>query len=196
MDKGNFTCRFKSRRTEKVVYSTGETVTYPFVKGNDPTHVKCHSPIWELEKGDKELVDLDVSSNGVDFSGGFEYTFTDSLEILRLDPLCGPVTGGTKVEIVGQGFNTRDNVRIKWGVIEVAPLEKTSLLDFLNTLDPEEEMKTHPTSQAVFPAKLTPMVKSKMYNKVSMETPKLSNWFKTRGGPIYVDIGTNEYFDH
>jgi len=29
-----------------------------------------------------------------------------------------------------------------------------------------------------------------------MRTPKLSNWFKTHGGPIYVSIGSNEELDN
>jgi len=29
-----------------------------------------------------------------------------------------------------------------------------------------------------------------------MRTPKLSNWFKTHGGPIYISVGSNEELDN
>lgn len=40
------------------------------------------------------------------------------------------------------------------------------------------------------------MIPGNKYNSVLMKTPRLSNWFKTHGGPIYVSIGSNEELDN
>ena len=48
----------------------GEPTSYPYVFDADPTHIRCHSPIWHLKPNvEEEKVILDVSANGIDFGG-------------------------------------------------------------------------------------------------------------------------------
>ena len=78
----NYTCRFHSRAQGKTIYTQGEATSHPYVFDAPPTHVRCHSPIWKLPEGaEAEDVQLDVSANGFDYSGGFQFRFTDNLEV-------------------------------------------------------------------------------------------------------------------
>ena len=36
------------------------------------------------------------------------------------------------------------------------------------------------------------MEQGRKYNSAILESPRLSNWFKTHGGPIYIAVGSNE----
>ena len=77
-DYGNFKWRFSSVSRSKVMYADGEAVTYPFQAGADPTHIKWDTPIWPLNgSGSGEKVKLDVTWNGYDYSGNFDFTFTN-----------------------------------------------------------------------------------------------------------------------
>ena len=62
---------------------------------------------------------LDVSFNGLDYYGGYQMTMVDALSTLRISPLCGPVDGGTKVNIYGTGMNSsipqEATVMVKFG---------------------------------------------------------------------------------
>jgi hypothetical protein len=68
----------------------------------------------------KETVILDISMNGQNFKGGFQFTFTESLMLHRSVPMAGPLTGDTKTRLIGTGFKLGNNkmaVGAKWGAI-------------------------------------------------------------------------------
>lgn len=53
----NYTCRFFSPSTNRVIYTQGEATSIPYVYNAVPTHIWCLAPIWEVEEGkDKEIV--------------------------------------------------------------------------------------------------------------------------------------------
>ena len=55
----------------------------------------------------------------MDYYGNYPMSMVDALSTLRLAPLCGPVIGGTKLNIYGTGFNSsvppEAEVMIKFG---------------------------------------------------------------------------------
>lgn len=97
-------------------------VIYPYVEGQNPNHINCNSPIWDLKGAPSENVKLDVSLNAYDFGGNFNFAVTEKLEILRILPLAGPSEGGTKVKLIGSGFRAMQDVRVKWGLVSTALL--------------------------------------------------------------------------
>jgi hypothetical protein len=48
-----------------------------------------------------ETVKLDVSINGYNFGGGFNYTFTEPLILHRSVPMAGPITGNQATVLIG-----------------------------------------------------------------------------------------------
>ena len=85
----------------------------------EPNTVKCKTPIWPLEPEEKfEVVDLDVSINGYNFGGGFNYTFTEPLILHRTVPMAGPIWGNNATTLIGQGFRPINPKKVysdKWG---------------------------------------------------------------------------------
>jgi hypothetical protein len=39
------------------------------------------------------------------------------------------------------------------------------------------------------------LVDGKTYKQITARSPQLSNWFKTRGGPVYLEVGENNFLD-
>jgi hypothetical protein len=67
-----------------------------------PDQIRCRTPTWDYDDDDAIL---DVSFNGYDYDGQFEFKFVAALSTLRISPLCGPIDGGTKINIYGTGMN-------------------------------------------------------------------------------------------
>lgn len=99
-------------------------VRYPLERGQ-PNAVQCTTPRWILKvRYQYEQVKLDISVNGQDFRGNFDYVFSGSLEIHRTVPMSGPVKGGSRTRVIGNGFKPfRTSVNVKWGILatEVIP---------------------------------------------------------------------------
>ena len=83
-----------------------------------------------------ETVKLDVSINGYNFGGGFNYTFTEPLILHRTVPMAGPYTGNNATVLIGQGFRPRDPKKIfsdKWGPLLTQVMEKDAVSDYMWT---------------------------------------------------------------
>jgi hypothetical protein len=106
-DYANFTCRFTSEKNGTYVKYTDafmETSPIGSMKhGALADQIRCRSPLWD-HPGD--VVRLDVSFNGLDYYGNYPMNMVDALSTLRISPLCGPIDGGTKVNIYGTGMNS------------------------------------------------------------------------------------------
>jgi hypothetical protein len=105
----NFTCRFVVGG--QTYESSGRMETMPFGSRyeNDevsidkeilPTHVLCASPRVNAPGTGM----MDISINGVDYSGNFKYSFTPSVDVYRIAPASGPIDHQTRVQLVGTGF--------------------------------------------------------------------------------------------
>lgn len=191
LDNAKFQCRFTSADKSEVIYTDGDPISYPFKVGADPTHIKCNTPIWPLNGKEREAVKLDVTVNGYDYYGAFEFLFTDRLEIIRISPLSGPNEGGTLVDFYGSGFKAQQDIRVKWGVIDLEILEKSRLAAYLGVkIDKEEAYSS--SSGSVIQIKQRDIDPQKSYDTLTLTSPKLSHWDKTLGGPVYVEIGARD----
>jgi hypothetical protein len=88
--------------------------------------IRCRTPIWDYP-GDE--IKLDVSFNGLDYYGNYPMSMVDALSTYRLSPLCGPIIGGTSVNIYGSGFNSsvpqEAEVMIKFGTTHQQAVDKS-----------------------------------------------------------------------
>jgi len=83
MKYGDPKCRFMATDGTKV-YTDGEFVYYPLqgVAYNDndkhvPNSIHCSTPVWQLHDGfTAEQVKLDVTINGQNYAGDFDFNFT------------------------------------------------------------------------------------------------------------------------
>ena len=101
-------CRFSSAERNITLTVDGIILHQPLniaFDGSDtlePNTLKCKTPIWPLDPEAKfETVKLDVSINGYNFNGGFNYTFTEPLILHRTVPMAGPVTGNNATVLIG-----------------------------------------------------------------------------------------------
>lgn len=89
---GNFTCRFSSLDGKRVVYTKARMEIYPLGSADEdqlPTHFRCNNPTWPVN----EQVKLDMSVNGQEYSGDFNFVFYEPLDLYRIAPMSGPKEG-------------------------------------------------------------------------------------------------------
>jgi hypothetical protein len=199
---GNFTCRFKSLDGKKIIYTKGQMIVYPLSNEADavPNYVSCLSPgEWQID-GDKEFenVKLDISVNGQDFSGDIDYKISELLELYRIQPLAGPNEGGTQIRLIGTGFAAEEDLYAKWGIVSTSILRKSTLTSYLYSND---RLKSDPVAATTIynekseniglPVINKAITNGKTYKMLVSRTPKLSNWYRTYGGPVYVELGKN-----
>jgi len=96
--------------------------------GQFPDQIRCRTPTWDFA-GD--VAKLDVSFNGHDYYGGYQMNMVDALSTLRISPLCGPIDGGTKVNIYGTGMNSsvpqEATVMVKFGTTHQQSVDKSNI---------------------------------------------------------------------
>jgi len=87
----------------------------------EPNTIKIRTPMWQLKPGQtSQKVKLDISINGYNFVGSFDFVFTEPLILHRTVPMSGPLTSSTNTFLIGQGFralSTKINYNVKWGPI-------------------------------------------------------------------------------
>lgn len=161
--------------------------------------VFCKSPEdWTLPPGvEREDVQVQLSINGVDYSGALPFTIVEGLEILRVVPRCGP-RKGSEVRILGKGISPNvaqtSEIKIKWGVFETRALKKQSVTYFLYKKlasggQSEKIMHSQLVQQNDWEAELLDNTKYKLYPTVA---PTLPRYQETHGGPIYVSLGRTQ----
>lgn len=131
-DYANFTCRFTSDKNATYIKYTDafmETSPIGAMKhGALADQIRCRTPLWDLA-GD--TAHLDVSFNGYDYYGGYTMHMVDALSTLRISPLCGPIDGGTKVNIYGTGMNASEpqdaSVIVKFGTTHSQQVDKSNI---------------------------------------------------------------------
>jgi hypothetical protein len=63
---------------------------------------------------------MDIAINGHNYSGNFDFTFTEVLKLHRTVPMSGPLYGNSRTRLIGTGFrlsNKKMDVGAKWGPI-------------------------------------------------------------------------------
>jgi hypothetical protein len=106
-DYASYKCRFTSmeKNLTYVKYTDAFMESTPvgwLGKRSLPDQIRCRTPIWDY---DNDAAVIDISFNDFDYEGKFEFKFVSALSTLRISPLCGPVDGGTKINIYGSGMN-------------------------------------------------------------------------------------------
>jgi hypothetical protein len=191
MENAEFKCRFRSLDKREEIFTQGQAITHPFKVGALPTHIKCNSPIWPLAGRTQEQVKVDVTTNGYDYTGNFDFIFTDRMEVYRVSPLSGPNEGGTDVKLVGSGFRAQEDVALKWGVVNMEVMDKEKVSSLLGSKFGKENDYSS-ASETIIPVHQRSIDNQKTYDALNMRSPKLDNWHKTHGGPIYLEVGARE----
>ena len=87
----------------------------------EPNSMKIKTPEWVLKPGqNRQQVKLDLSINGYNFAGNFDFIFTEPLILHRSVPMAGPLTVNSNTFLIGQGFrplSPKLNYNVKWGPI-------------------------------------------------------------------------------
>jgi len=132
----------------------------------------CRIPRWDTSKGNS--VKMDFSINGYDFTGAFDFTFTEGLILDRIVPMSGPFSTATSpLRLIGQGLKPSDpalEIDYKWGPVQTAPLTRTSVstyaynfADFLNIVPNNEDLKSYWYEADTIKRVDEPMVNGKNY---------------------------------
>jgi hypothetical protein len=145
---------------------------------------------------------VDVSVNGQNYLGAFEFKFVGDLNIYRLSPMAGPIGGLTKVKLYGNGFVSSDpkeaDVYVKFGTISSDRIDKANVTDYTWS-DSEYHLDFNTPNTLLVDAekndfKLEDGVTVKKYMYAS--TPDISRTYTYDmpdttgvGGPVYVQIG-------
>ena len=130
----NLTCRFTSTTdATKIKVTPAIMESSPigqYSKTKKPDQIRCRSPRW----GAADTATLDVSVNGQDYLGSYKYEFVEKLEIYRISPLSGPLTGSTKLKLYGSGFNSsipwQKKVYVKFGTADIIEMDKSNVADY------------------------------------------------------------------
>ena len=65
-----------------------------------PNHITCPTPRFPKNGKGK----LEISVNGVDYNGGFDFEFHEPLDVYRITPQSGPRDFNTNVKLIGSGY--------------------------------------------------------------------------------------------
>ena len=132
----------------------------------------CQSPVWY----NVGAASVQISLNGYDFSeSSFDISFTDPVDIVKIEPACGPLNGGSVVQIYGTGFLKNKNHVFKWGPQNMVEMESSNYLDFVN--DKALEMSLlggKPTEYKI--------------QKINIRSPRAPDYLNTVGGLDYIAV--------
>lgn len=103
MNTSSLSCRFGDSRALSAIYVS-------------PEQVQCKSPRSSLPG---EVI-VEVSNNGKDFTtDGVTIFLNPKVVMTAIRPHNGPSNGGTNLEIMGSGFQTKDIASCRFGAIEI-----------------------------------------------------------------------------
>lgn len=127
----NITCRFTSTGDSPTVVIQGglmeATPLGEYLANKLPNQIRCRTP--KLSNTGK--IKMDVSINGIDYTGNFEINIVEALNIQKISPISGPIEGGTKIKLYGSGFDAslpkEKEVYIRFGTLEHQLLDKSGV---------------------------------------------------------------------
>lgn len=188
----NYTCIFESKQNSSI-YKITEGLISSIPKNSKLKNVYfCQSPEWK-NTGD---YNIRISLNGKDFSeSAYEIKFIDPLEIFQIDPPCGPLTGKTEVDIYGTGFDTDPDFTFKWGIHSLKPLKENEYFGVFNKIENKENEKEQSSNlkTPLWLAKYNPQF---TVNKIRVKAPDGYSNEKEVGGPAYISLTKQNYFNY
>ena len=185
---GNFTCRFE---VDGVVISTlarMERVPLGSLDGvnmtNTPNAVFCDTPVmYHVGKGKVSL-----TLNGQDSFGDFPFEFTESLELYRISPQCGPIDGHTAAKLMGKGFLTHNHAYGKFGTLGTSLIDKATILNYAwNEQEYHNAMMLTTSDFSKFKQKQHVLAPGESLQTQIRPSTKPDNI--TLGGPVYMSVG-------
>lgn len=215
--KARFSSGDQSVVVDAVLMYTPMVSAYDGADYLEPNTIKIKTPMWTMPEGvSSQTVKLDISINGFNFVGGFDFTFTEPLVLHRSVPMAGPLDKNTNTFLIGQGFrplSPKLNYNVKWGPImtDVIPRAEVAsyawdLSTFENTIDGCEALHAY-----IYEASRFARVDTTMYSTIDYSSiyrfsnrlidpsgGKITPWgssvpYKpaTNGGPWYIEVGRN-----
>ena len=190
----NYTCKFEVNGKEKI--TNGVFTKFPL---NNTVHnlFLCQSPnfINEVSKNGK----IHISLNGYDFSEDyFQIEFTTPVNVYKIVPPCGPIEGGTRVNIYGTGFEDSKKAVFKWGPQNLVPMSSNSFLENANEQTSQEIMYqiqhmvalNNPDNEDKR-IELMKALEDVEVQKITVRAPPAPNdniQLKTKGGLDYISV--------
>ena len=190
----NYTCKFEVNGKEKI--TNGVFTKFPL---NNTVHnlFLCQSPnfINEVSKNGK----IHISLNGYDFSEDyFQIEFTTPVNVYKIVPPCGPIEGGTRVNIYGTGFEDSKKAVFKWGPQNLVPMSSNSFLENANEQTSQEIMYqiqhmvalNNPDNEDKR-IELIKALEDVEVQKITVRAPPAPNdniQLKTKGGLDYISV--------
>ena len=116
---------------------------------------------------------------------------TENAEVFRVQPLCGPKDGNSKVKLFGRGFvEQNETVFSKFGTIAVQSLDKDKVTqeawsskNYLNSL-----LMTV-SDLATFQHLEHPLTEDVKVQAITVQAPPTPSKEQTLGGPVYLAVG-------
>ena len=114
---------------KEVYIITGNLINYPLPNSNDNygLAIACPTPVFSSSGQGT----VSVSINGENFVGSQPITVKDELSIASISPQCGPLSGGTQVQLITKGFDSSidiANLFLIWGTQCTQPLLQGALV--------------------------------------------------------------------
>ena len=190
----NYTCKFEVN--DKVKITNGVFTKFPL---NNTVHnlFLCQSPqfINEVSSSGK----IHISLNGYDYSNDYyKLGFTDPVNIYKISPACGPIEGGTKINIYGTGFEDSKKAVFKWGPQNLVSMSSKSFLENTNEQTSQEVMYDMQNMVALNNpdneekrAEIMKSLEDVEVQKITVNAPHAPNdniQLKTRGGLDYISV--------
>ena len=166
----NYTCKFEiNDKDGNLVEKETPGVFSSFPVNSDKKNLfLCQSPNWYNIGKSKARISL----NGYDYSDtAFLIEFTDPINLLKIEPPCGPVQGNTQVKIYGTGFEVEKDYTFKWGPQNLVPMTENTFFDFI------KEEETSLLKQSDFKIR-----------KIIVSSPEAPDHLKTHGGLDYISV--------
>ena len=193
-DYAKYTCLFEANGKKKI--TDGVYTKFPL---NNTVHnlFLCQSPRFVNEVNDSAIIRL--SLNGYDFSDDYyKIALTDPVNVYKIVPGCGPIEGGTNVNIYGTGFQNSEKAVFKWGPQNLVPMNSKSFLDKTNEQTSQEVLYdmqqfvalTNPEDDTKRD-ELLESLEDVQIQKITVTAPPAPNdniQLKTRGGLDYIAV--------
>ena len=181
----------------------------------DPNTIKIRTPRWNLPEGmSSQAVKLDISVNGYNFAGNFDFTFTEPLLLHRTVPMAGPLGVNSNTFLIGQGFRAispKLSYDVKWGAIMTDTMPRAEvasyawdLSTFEHTIPGSEALRAYIYEASRFARVDTAMHSTTEYRSIYRMSNRMLDTeggkitpvgssvpYKTavNGGPWYVEVG-------
>ena len=194
----NMTCRYqldgKTYLTKAKMEKLPLGSKYDMVQDSEaslPTHMLCPSPKINHAGQGK----MDLSINGMDFHGNFDFKFTEPLDVYRINPTAGPMGGNNKIRMIGSGYkDTKEAAFAKFGTVTTQRLAKKEVTQMLwNEASYMATMDLTVYDLRLYKHKDHDMFESDSYDSIEVMVPAAPSGSQTKdkmlGGPMYVSVG-------